>query len=53
MNLALRSVDASNKPSLISDNGAETKVIIHPVGENLTTQHMYDQEEPPCRNSSQ
>jgi hypothetical protein len=42
MNLALLRVDAMNKPSLLSESGAETQVNIHTIGENLTTQHTYD-----------
>jgi hypothetical protein len=48
MNLALLRVGTANKPSLISKSGMETQVNIHHAGENLTTLHMYDLEDPLC-----
>jgi hypothetical protein len=42
MIIALLRVDATNKPSLISESGVKTQVNIHPAGENLITRHTYD-----------
>jgi hypothetical protein len=53
MNLALLGVDLANKPSLISESGANTQVNIHPAGGNLTTRHTYDIVDPLRGNNSQ
>jgi hypothetical protein len=51
MKVALLCLHPATNPSLISESVTETRVNIHPVGENLTTQHTQGLSDPTCGNN--